>query len=560
MEEGALTFRLKDFPKNNGYTLSVDKENFKTSVFIKIDTLFATTKTEDDYPSWSQDGTKITFQSNRHGGKQEIYIMDSGGKNIQQLTHLNRQSETPVFSPDGKSILFASYLDDKNVNNEVFLMNVDGSNLRRLTNHPARDGHAKFSPDGKKIIFCSQRDDEGQLALKNYELYEMNIDGSNIHRLTHYFEWDTYPSWSPDGSKILWRRILADTSAPRGYNSEIFVMDADGSNIKNLSNHQDFDGYPEWSPDGKYIAFVSCRDGETIFQEQLFVMEADGSNVRQISFNKKGEEDNRPDWSPDGNKLLFNRVNQDGSRVYVANVSETTKSVKSKEGKPYHLHYNSVDKQQAEQIKHWLTLGQKDLEGFFNKGFKKGFDVYIFSARDSLDKQWQKDWNMPNFKSQCWMVASGIAHRLDILSPRIWKSQACEHDNKDTIATNKLIIHELVHVFHGQNNPSPTFENIENIDWFVEGIAVYVSRQLSDGRYKRMKKYILEEGGPSKLADIWKGEHKYGLAGSIVKFIDKKYGRDILIKLISFTKATEILTILNISEEELIREWKQSLN
>lgn len=239
--------------------------------------------------------------------------------------------------------------------------------------------------------------------------------------------------------------------------------------------------------------------------------------------------------------------------------SGITEPIKT-EKKVYLLHYDSIDNQQAKQIELWLYQGQKVIEGFFNKGFENKFDVYVFSERDSLDKQWQKDWNMPGFKSECWMVASGIAHRLDILSPRIWKTQACEHDNNDTIATKKLIIHELVHVFHGQNNPSPTFENIENIDWFVEGLAVYVSGQLDEVRLKRAKSYILDKGAPIKLADIWNGEHKYGFAGSIVKFIDDKYGREVLVKLISYTKLTEILNTLNISEKELMKEWKQSFN
>jgi len=224
----------------------------------------------------------------------------------------------------------------------------------------------------------------------------------------------------------------------------------------------------------------------------------------------------------------------------------------------YNLHYNSIDSLQAEEITLWLNQGQKIINKFFNNKFKNEFDVYIFSDRDSLDKQWQKDWNMPGFKSQCWMVGSGIAHRLDLLSPRVWDTQACEHDNKDTIAVKKLIIHELVHVYHGQNNPSPTFENIENLDWFVEGIAVYASGQLNDERYQRTQNYILNEKGPSTLAEIWKGEHKYGLAGSIVKYLDQKYGREILIKLLKTTKATEILNILNISEDELIKGWKHS--
>lgn len=226
--------------------------------------------------------------------------------------------------------------------------------------------------------------------------------------------------------------------------------------------------------------------------------------------------------------------------------------------KNYKLHYDAIDQEQAKQIGHWLDQGQKDIHQFFGSDFKQNFDVYLFSERDSLDKQWQKDWNMPDFKSQCWMVASGIAHRLDILSPRVWETQACEHQSKDTVATQKLIVHELVHVFHGQHNPSPTFENVENIDWLVEGLAVYASGQLDEDRYERAKAFMQGEEGPNKLADIWKGEHKYGLAGTLIKFIDDTYGRKTLIQLIGHTKADEVLQVLAITEEELIKQWKKS--
>ena len=224
----------------------------------------------------------------------------------------------------------------------------------------------------------------------------------------------------------------------------------------------------------------------------------------------------------------------------------------------YRLHYYPIDKFQAEQIKYWLNEGQQTINAFFGKGIEQKFNVHIFSKRDSLDKQWQHDWGMPDFNSQCWMVASGVAHRLDILSPRVWKDEACEHDIEDTLATKRLIIHELVHVFHGQNNPSPTFDNIENIDWFVEGLAVYVSGQLDDGRYNRAKASILKDESPDQLQNIWKGANKYGYAGSITKLVDDKYGRSTFKSLLNMTTATQILKALESSEEELIQEWKMS--
>jgi len=288
---------------------------------IKIDTIYGITQVNDEYPSWSPDGSKIVFQSNRNDNNFEIYVMDADGKNVKRITFNSFEDETPVWSPDGKSILFSRYTGGDN--NELFLIDADGSNERQLTNHPLRDGHAKFLADGSRIIFNSQRHDEGTLELKNYEIYEMNPDGSEIQRLTNHIEWDTYPSFSPDGQKVLWRRILTDTTAPRRYNSEIYTMNRDGSNIKNLSDHPSFDGYPVWSPDGKQILFVSSRHGQTTSHLQLFVMNSDGTNIRQLTRNNIEEEDVRPSWSSDGKKIVFNRDNPDGTRIHILELTSS---------------------------------------------------------------------------------------------------------------------------------------------------------------------------------------------------------------------------------------------
>jgi len=224
----------------------------------------------------------------------------------------------------------------------------------------------------------------------------------------------------------------------------------------------------------------------------------------------------------------------------------------------FFIHYESSNKEISKLINSWLYQGQKQIESFFNHKFTKPFDVYIFSDRTTLDEQLQNDWNMPEFKSECWMVASGTAYRLDILSPGVWKAQACEHDADDTVAVKKLLTHELVHVFHGQNNASPKFDSINNIDWFIEGLATYVSGQLSEDRYSRAKKFIAEDKGTDKLSDIWIGANRYGLAGSLVQFIDVQYGRNTLFSLLNFTTATEILRHLNLSEDDLIAKWKIS--
>ena len=233
--------------------------------------------------------------------------------------------------------------------------------------------------------------------------------------------------------------------------------------------------------------------------------------------------------------------------------------VKTIEQKKYTLHFDQIDSYYAKQIEVWLDEGQNSLIDLFKADFKKEFDVHVFQDRNALDQQWQVDWNMPDFKSQCWMVASGIGHRLDILSPRVWKEQACEHDVNDTVATKKIIIHEMIHVYHGQYNPSPDFADVENIDWFVEGVAVYLSGQLDTIRFNDTRDLLLENEGPALLSEIWKGQYRYGLAGSMVKHLHDNFGIESVQTLFGFTSADQILESLETTEAELISAWKTGI-
>ena len=115
----------------------------------------------------------------------------------------------------------------------------------------------------------------------------------------------------------------------------------------------------------------------------------------------------------------------------------------------YNLIYTSSDKNNKQEYKKFINNGMTFIEKFFNSGYSKAFAVFIHPNRYSLDSTWQKDWNMPNFKSDCWMVASGVANRLDMISPKCWDKETCEHIYAETKNTQQLITHELVHVFHG---------------------------------------------------------------------------------------------------------------
>ena len=118
--------------------------------------------------------------------------------------------------------------------------------------------------------------------------------------------------------------------------------------------------------------------------------------------------------------------------------------------KSFSLNYTTADEATYKKYGAWTTAAIKNAEDFFGMKFKGEFEVFVHPDRKSLDAQWQKDWQMPSFKSECWMVASGVGTKLDLLSPRIWKEQACDHNPSDTLATQQVIIHEVVHVFHGQ--------------------------------------------------------------------------------------------------------------
>lgn len=223
--------------------------------------------------------------------------------------------------------------------------------------------------------------------------------------------------------------------------------------------------------------------------------------------------------------------------------------------KGYRLFYKSPDKSGIADYAGLVDASLKEVQIFFGAPVSRTFDVFIHPSRASLDQQWQRDWNMPEFKSECWMVASGTALKLDLVSPRIWDKEACEHRYADQLKTSQLITHEMVHVFHGQRNSSPDFSDVDGIDWFVEGLATYASGQCDNARISEVKKALASNGNPQSLDQFWQGKWKYGLSGSMVKFLDHEYGRTKVVELLRYNKKQEILNSLAISEGQLISKW-----
>ena len=163
--------------------------------------------------------------------------MDADGGNPRNLDQPScRQDGSPDWSPDGRQIAFHSdrnrdweFNVHREKNWEVFVMNTDGANLINLTNHPAGDGSPDWSPDGRQIAFESNRDG-------NVEIYAMNADGTNPINLTNHPAADRSPDWSPDGMQIVFHSER-DRKDDDDKNVEIYVMNADGTNPINITNH-----------------------------------------------------------------------------------------------------------------------------------------------------------------------------------------------------------------------------------------------------------------------------------------------------------------------------------
>jgi Tol biopolymer transport system component len=249
--------------------------------------------------SWSPDGKTIAFDSIR-AGKLNIYTWRIDTREVKRITMTEANDFTPEFSPTGKQIAFVS---DRTGHNEVFVIDLESGAARQVTKDNSDAIHPNWSSDSQRIVYCSSRDNPNQANAPEgevYEIYTIKSDATDRQQITHKKGINTYPSLSPDGRQILFRKVLGEK------NSEIFVMNADGSSQQNLTNDPAFDAWPRWSPDGKRIVFGSNRENNRDYE--IYVMNVDGSSVQQLT-HVSGR-NTSPKWSPDGNKISFDHAMQ----------------------------------------------------------------------------------------------------------------------------------------------------------------------------------------------------------------------------------------------------------
>ncbi|KGK97714.1 hypothetical protein LI82_08005 [Methanococcoides methylutens] len=247
-------------------------------------------------PAWSPDGQLITYSS-----EQAIWIMNADGSDQTRIYDTIAWEGEPSFSSDGKFIYYATEhvqpFSSKFVSIRVVEL-ADKSNTSQITEN-ADKREPVMSPDGTKIAYLSK-------TAGNYDIWTMNPDGSENRQITDSSSNEGAPSWSPEGDMLVY-----------SLEGKIWTVDPDNRVPKLLRNDNFVNTNPVFNPDGTKIAFVSDRSGNS----DIWVMNSNGVGIEQVTFENSTQE--HPAWSPEGDKIAFSSNEGGDYNIWTIALSDT---------------------------------------------------------------------------------------------------------------------------------------------------------------------------------------------------------------------------------------------
>ena len=300
---------------------------------------------------FSADGKFMVFQSEREQDNPfyQIYLLNLETGDVNRVSPGTGKTTCAFLRPGSDDVLFASthtdpeakakqktefeirasgksrrYAWDYDDRMEIFVSKRDGSNIRRLTDAPGYDAEGSYSPDGKLIVFCSLRhaytgplspEDKKKLEVDTAyfgDIYLMNADGSNVRRLTSTPGYDGGPFFSPDGQRVIWRRFNE-----KGDTADVYTMKLDGSDVRRLTDFGAMSWAPYFHPSGQYVIYTANKLGFANFE--LFIVDALGAK-EPVRVTYTDGFDGLPVFSPDGKKLAWTsgRTPEKNSQIFMA--------------------------------------------------------------------------------------------------------------------------------------------------------------------------------------------------------------------------------------------------
>lgn len=210
----------------------------------------------------------------------DIFVANMQGKIVKQLTKTPGYDAEATVSPQGDKIVFTS---TRNGDLDLYIMDINGKNVKQITNQLGYDGGAFFSPDGKQLIFRASRPatpeaikeykdllKEGLVAPTDMELFVVDVDGKNLRQITKLGKANWAPYFHPDGNRII---FASNHHTERGFPFNLFMINLDGTGLRQVSFDPTFDSFPMFSPDGKKLSFSSNRDNGGTRDTNVFVVD-----------------------------------------------------------------------------------------------------------------------------------------------------------------------------------------------------------------------------------------------------------------------------------------------